>query len=402
MSFWQQRVRPLWTFWVWAFFAIVVVVSWLVWFFTPKTPLNWLVMDKTVVTDEVPEHRSLHWVLNHHRYTDTAGNTFSPEKDYLGFFPLKQPTFVTHDLKAFPDDAIIQLGQSLDALYYTDTYGIYSNEWYGTGSMMEHSGLVYGGLIMEDATLINEVYKHPEKLLLLEFNLLASPTEGGPRRSVEKTVGMEFSGWTGRIFPELDSSLSNADLPRWVVRMYKQQHEGRYPFKGKGLVMVHEDGRLDILRLEEDLGGEYPLIRTGDALQQEFSLPAQQTYVFWFDIMRAKDSTKTLATYHLQPTKTGDSILKHNGIPAQFPAIMQLGNRPNAWYFCGDWADNTLPYLTTYFAGSQYLSFLYYPWLDTTDRRGFFWRYYHPLMRGVLSRYDQSRANKVTRGATTS
>jgi hypothetical protein len=228
-------------------------------------------MDKTVLTTEVPEHRSLHWVLNHHRYTDSSGSIFTPEEDYLGFFPKERQTFVIRDLSAFPEDAIAHMADKLDAFYYTDTYGIYSNEWFGTGSAMEHSGLVYGGLTHQDAQLIKSVFTQRPKLLLIEFNLLASPTENGPRQTVEQAVGIRFSGWTGRIFPNLDSSRANVDLPRWVIRMYREQHKGRYPFKGEGLVIVHEDGRLDIMRLNEDLGGNYPLIKTEAA--QHVALP---------------------------------------------------------------------------------------------------------------------------------
>jgi len=141
--------------------------------------------------------------------------------------------------------------------------------------------------------------------------------------------------------------------------------------------------------LNEDLGGNYPLIKTEAAFAERMDLPQDQPYVFWFDIMEARDGTQTLANYLLQPTVTGDSILTHHRIPKHFPAILNLNGQPHAWYFCGDWADNTLPYPTTYFAGSQYLYFLFYPWLDTTDRRGFFWRYYHPLMRGILAEWHE-------------
>jgi hypothetical protein len=383
MDIWQKHIRPQWTFWLWGLILIVPLISWLVWLCWPKVPIKLLIMDKTVLDDRVPEHLSLSWVLTHERYTNPNLQSYDPVTDYMGFKPTNRPKFNTDDLENFSMKELGALGNTFDGIYYIDTYGIYANEWFDKGSINEHSGLVYGGLTAKDAHLIVQHYQ-AKKLTLLEFNLLASPTEAGPRQKVEEALGFRFTGWTGRVFDNLDTT-NNPDLPRWVFRMYKEQHQGRYGFAGPGFVIVHENGTIDILADQKDLVTLVPTIVSSPQMQTEYGVPATMPYPFWIDIVEPTSDTKVMARYELNPNSKGDSILRLHRIPKTFAAAMQLGGRSNAWYFCGDWSDNPIPYNNTYFAGVQHISFLFYPILDDTDRRRFFWKYYHPLIRQILA-----------------
>jgi len=73
-----------------AFFAIIfllILVSFLLWFFKPKKELNVFLLDKTVPTKERNEHKSFHWVLNHNRYVKPDKERYKLKEDYYGFFP---------------------------------------------------------------------------------------------------------------------------------------------------------------------------------------------------------------------------------------------------------------------------------------------------------------------------
>lgn len=380
----------------WGLVVSIVALSWLILFFTPKRPLHFVLIDKTVLTQEVPEHRSLNWVLTHERYTDTNRNSLSPETDYYGFFPKENRKFTISDFERQDSHDLDALGQMLDVLYYTDAYGIYTNEWYDKGSINERSGMVYGAMTMKEVELIEAAIKY-QKLTLLEFNILASPTESGPRSRLEKALDTYYTGWTGRIFQNLDST-NNPDLPRWVVHQYNQWHQNRgYRFTGKGMVMVHESGRVEVFPEATHLKDVMLTIKSSTELQEEVDVPAQAPYGFWFDVMRAGATTKTMATYTINVNALGKKLLDSIQVPTVIPAVLKPRNYPLVWYFCGDWADNNVPYPTTWFAGSQWLRFLYYPWPEETHRGHFFWKYYRPLIRGIMDNYWQQQSVKKPR-----
>lgn len=386
MSWFQKRIRPHWPFYAWGIITFCFCASYLIWFFWPSKPLNIIVMDKTVLTEAVPEHLSLSWLLTHEQIVKPDGSQRDPAIDYYGFKPKQDYKWLEVDFEGRPDQEIQDIVSKQDAVFYTDTYGVYSNEWYGQGSINEHSGLVYGGLKESDVKVILESYKQ-EKLTLLEFNLFASPTDGGIRSKVESRLGLHFTGWTGRVFENLDTT-NNPDMPRWVVRMYENQYRKDYRFKGQGYVFVHEAGKILILEPEMHLTEVTPVLKTGQWAQNYFDLPAEITYGFWIDIIKPKDSTKVLAEYHFNTTEKGDSALRVNGIPKITPAMLKLQNRDHAWYFAGDWSDNPIPYPTAKFAGSQYLYFLFSPSFNKLDRRSFFWRYYRPLVTKLFKNIE--------------
>jgi len=127
---------------------------WLVWFLTPKTKLVTAIIDKTVLTTEGQEHISLNWVLNHERYTKTSSEPYTISHDYYGFFPLKDEKFKIKGLERFSPSQLKQLSIDADLVYFTDTYGIYNNEWYQQKNVTERSGKLYGGLSNKDMELL--------------------------------------------------------------------------------------------------------------------------------------------------------------------------------------------------------------------------------------------------------
>jgi len=59
-------------------------------------------------------------------------------------------------------------------------------------------------------------------------------------------------------------------------------------------------------------------------------------------------------------------------------------------YFSGDFSDNPIKFTSSYFKGIGLFSFSFYNHFDKADRAGFFWRYYRPLLSGILQDYYKS------------
>ncbi|HEY0771727.1 MAG TPA: hypothetical protein VGD31_15480, partial [Sphingobacteriaceae bacterium] len=97
---------------------------WLAWYFSPKSPLNVVIVDKTVLTEQAREHASLNWILRYNRYSKEDGNLYRVQNDYYGFFPKKIPDYELKRLEKFSDTQLKSLANRSDLLYITDTYGI--------------------------------------------------------------------------------------------------------------------------------------------------------------------------------------------------------------------------------------------------------------------------------------
>ncbi|HEY2582414.1 MAG TPA: hypothetical protein VGI43_11440, partial [Mucilaginibacter sp.] len=123
---------------------------WLVWFLTPKTKLVIAIIDKTVLDRGGQEHVSLNWILNNHRFAKTSTDLYHISSDYYGFFPGDDEKFRTKGLERFSTDQLKQLSNDADLVYFTDTYGIYKQEWYSQTASTERSGILYGGLSEQD------------------------------------------------------------------------------------------------------------------------------------------------------------------------------------------------------------------------------------------------------------
>jgi hypothetical protein len=225
-----------------------------------------------------------------------------------------------------------------------------------------------------------------QKLILTEFNTIASPTSGGVRKKIEDEFGVRWSGWVGRYFFSLDTT-KNPELPHWVVRLYKEQYGGDWPFKDAGIVFVHESERIVILEKEIDLEHEVPIINTDKYYQEFFGVAEYIRYPFWFDISYIEYDDMVVSYYKIHTNDRGDSILAANRIPKEFPAVLGDHIINRFYYFAGDFADNPIPLTAVYSRGIEYIDFFLYNNRDLSDRKKFFWRYYRPMMQKIMDDY---------------
>lgn len=358
---------------------------WLAWLFTPKKQLVMAIVDKTEITRAGQEHVSLSWVLNHERYTKTPSKSYKVSDDYFGFFPDKNEKYRLKGLERFTEQQLEQLSQDCEVAYFTDTYGVYNNEWFSGKASTERSGILYGGMSRQDIRFLQKM-KEKKKLVITEFNTIGSPTDSATRQEFESLFGLQWSGWIGRYFASLDTAI-NKELPHWLIHNYIAQHNGQWPFHQSGVAFVSNKDQVEILEEGRELSQSLPQIITTEAARKEYDLPGKIKYSFWFDIMRADTSiNQVVASFHIEANDAGKSLLAKYGLTPQFPAVIRHeGDDYRFYYFCADFCDNPVGLTTSYFKGISVFRSLFYN-SDPSERASFFWNYYRPLLTEILSR----------------
>ena len=359
----------------------------ILWLFTPKRTLVLAIIDKTVLTKKGQEHISLNWVLNQERFSKTATQLYKRERDYYGFFPLDHEKFQLKGLERFNEAQLGQLSNDADVAYITDAYGIYRNEWYHQGDTKERSGIVYGGMSQQDFYFLDQM-RSKHKLIITEFNCLGSPTAPAVRSGIENAFGIKWTGWIGRYFDSFDTT-KNKELPSWLIKNYREQHHGAWPFTQSGIAFIHSDDRVVILEQQTHLTESLPHIVSYSDGRQHYGLPADIPYSFWFDIIQPDTSfNHVISRFIINANEQGKKELLQNGLPLSFPAVTAHVNKDyRFFYFSADFADNPIKFTSSYFRGVHYFKSLMYNRHDPQERNSFFWNLYQPLVTTILNDY---------------
>ena len=370
------------------------LISWLFWYGQEDKEMNILILDKTVLNKDVQEHSSLNWILNHERILKPNGELYNPELDYFGFFPDEKGGYEISDFNDYREYQLDSLVNSYDMLYYTDLYGIYVAEWwdaypeiapkdYKKIPPMERSRHIYGRLTPSELYVLRGM-KEQKKLIMTEFNIIASPTHRSERKEFEQLFSMEWSKWVGRYFDVLDTTV-NEELPGWVKRNYVAQY-GEWPFEESGIVFVRNDDRIVIVENGKHLENEVPYIHTSEKYCDIYGIPEVMKYSFWFDICSFYHPNTVISNYHLTLNREGDSILSHFDIPTVFPAVVKGEGDYPFYYFAGDFSDNPIGLKSSKFKKSNWGSSFSYSNVPQ-ERVSFFWDFYRPLTTTILNDY---------------
>ena len=360
---------------------------WLAWVFTPKTKFVAAIIDKTVLTKQGQEHISFNWILNYNRYTKTSVDPYEIDHDYFGFFPLEDEEFKLKGLERFSSKQLEQLTADSDMAYFTDTYGIYNNEWFQKTNVNERSGMLYGGLSDKDVEFL-ELMKKNKKLIITEFNTIGSPTQSRNRVLFEELFALKWTGWTARYFDNLDLDV-NKELPQWLINNYKKSHNNIWPFKKSGIAFVNDQDQVVILEQDTHLTDAMPQIESNQFAQEHYGLPKSIKYSFWFDVMQPdKKVNEIISSFKISANEDGIEELVKNGIPTSFPAItMHKKKDYSFFYFSGDFSDNPIGINSSYFKGIGYFKNMFYNQDDEAERVSFFWKFYRPLINTILDDY---------------
>lgn len=361
------------------------VINLLRWTFQPKMPMDIIIVDKTVPTLEREEHKTLNWVLTNSRFVkkDTK-SSYSYIDDYYGFTPKRPLREKQWDRNDYRLTDLINLAEKNDAVYFTDTYGVFFNDWYKGINKSRKSRKLYGGLNNNDFLLIKEM-KDRNKLIIMEYNSFDYPTAQFESVRTQEKLGIFFSGWTGKYFKSLDSS--SQDFPIWMTAMYRKQYKQPWSFAKSGIVILREK---DIIVLEEGkhLQNSLPKIVTNDQYCEKYGLCSSVAFDQWFDIIDPQGNN-VISEFKIETTPSGDTLLRDFGLYNQFPAVTQDPVSQRIYYFSGDFANGNVPVTTSRLKGFHKLKGILYS-DKPDDTRRFFWLYYKPLIKGIFSDYYNS------------
>lgn len=379
---------------IFIFLLIFVLLTplwmWVAWLLKPVQNYNVFILDKTVLLPLVQEHLSFSWIINHEKIHHSQYGAHNPQKNYYGFFPLGKGDYKIKDIEALNENELDALVAKYDMVYYTDLYGVYHNEWDATyfperikdeRYMSNRSQRIYGGMTEQELLFLKKM-RSAKKLILNEFNMIASPTSNAVRRKYENFFGLEWSGWVGRYYDDLDT-LRNKDIPRWLINNHMEQY-GEWPHRKSGIAFVRNDDRVVVLEDSTHLNIDLPFINTDDKYANAYGIIKRIKYPFWFDIVRADSSLNEASTYELSPNAEGRKILNYWNIPTEFPALL-IAKDSLYYYMAGDFSDNPIHFNSSYFRGIHYFTGLTYG-TDKMERNSFFWEYYRPLITTILKR----------------
>ncbi|WP_026582870.1 hypothetical protein [Bacillus sp. J33] len=363
-----------------AILVILFILPIVWWHLEDSKKVKVAILDKTVPSESYREHQGITWVLNHMKYENGSGNPIQAYTDYYGFKP--QEKSKSYTIKDFPSDF-----SDYDIIYAADTYGVYEDDlpWLEKKREGSRSGKLYGGLEEgEWNAILDRLIQKKKSLFIAEFNTFASPTQTTVRESVADYLGIEWSGWTGRYFEELDPD-KNKEIPQWIL----DEFQDGWKYSGEGFILVNDlDYQVVVLEQGKHINEGGINLSFTDTGKKRFGIEGNPEYKYWFDIVTPKSGSEVLANYQWDLTKQGKRLLEEKGIPSEFAAVLanQSGSAAS-YYFAGDFNDiEKVP------------SFYKMKGLDAAYRVGlkyseeaFYWSAYVPMMKSILQDFSVSQ-----------
>jgi hypothetical protein len=365
------------------------VINLIRWSAQTKKPLDIIIVDKTVPTLEREHHKPFTWIMTNERFVKKESkSSYSYTKDYYGFFPQRPIRDKKWDRNDYRLTDLIGLAEKNDAIYFTDTYGVFFNDWFRGINKSRKSRKIYGGLNNNDFLLLKEM-KDRNKLIIMEYNSFDYPTAQFESIRTQEKLGVSFSGWTGKYFSSLDTT--SEDFPVWMTSMYRKQYKAPWKFIKSGIVILREK---DIVVLESgtQLTSALPRIITDEATSQKLGVLPSVAFDQWFDIIDPLQN-QVISKFKIDATPLGDTLLSNNGLLNEFPAVVKDPVSQRIYYFSGDFATSDVPFCISRFKGVEKLKGILYS-DKADDTRRFFWLYYKPLINSIFSDYYASLNKK--------
>jgi hypothetical protein len=346
-----------------------------------------MVLNKTVLGLERKEHRAIFWLLLNDKFVKDDNKVYRMEKDYYGFHPIRPLKSRKYEVKRIKLEEINDLVSNFDMAYYSDTYGVFFNEWFRRQSGQGKGTLIEGGLNNNDYLFIKGLHDQG-KLLIAEYNFIAPPTIQLVRKKAEELLGIKWTNWTGRYINELDPAKSK-DLPDWIVGIYKKRNDGEWPFTGAGIVLVNEPAQqVAVLQADKHLENGVPEIQTTGYGLGSYQLPENVHYPHRFDVMD-EQSNEVIAEFKLHVNIEGKAVLDEFNLPSRFPAVLESNTGSPFLYLAGDYSDYPVRMWTAKLQGVRTFEKAFYTNKENSTSK-FYWTYFVPLLSQVLTNYQTS------------
>jgi hypothetical protein len=184
-----------------------------------------------VPDEQYLKHKGLFFLLNQLKYTKLSGASYDLREDYFGFSPNKKNK--SYDIKPLPKNY-----DDYDVIYLADSHGVYEEDlpWVEKERESSRSKKVYGGLEEREwLDIVNRLVKKEKSLFIAEYNAFASPTERIVRESMTNYLGVNWSGWLGRYFDELNFH-KNKEIPQWIITEFGET----WDYSGPGFILVND------------------------------------------------------------------------------------------------------------------------------------------------------------------
>jgi hypothetical protein len=344
----------------------------LVWLILPAKSTALVIVDKTVAHDDYREHRALTWMLRALKVKRADGTFYETGRDYVGFDPA---TRTGRDLRA-ADLA------SADAVFITDTYGVYVADYKDPGDReaLDRSRRLYGGMTASEAAVVDD-FSARGGLVIAEFNTLASPTPDDARARLESVLGFKWTRWVGRYWSDL---ADDTEVPAWLLANYERLYGKPLDRQGAALVFVRDDEDIVVMRTGVDLRADEALqiervARPDDA--ELARMPASARYDYWLDVVAPTDSD-VLFEHVVQATDDGVLRMEKHGIPLRFPALLRRRGERKVYYFAGDFIDTPAELGDPDRAGILWWKKITHG--DPEAEGNVFWAWYAPIVAQIL------------------
>lgn len=370
-----------------AVIMLLIIIPIFIWYLSPSKQLNIAIIDKTVPNESYREHLGLTWALNYLKY-EHSNDTYDEKADYFGTIPnVKEDTI---ESKPLPTDY-----SNYEAIYLADTYGVYEddinedNDRFGARTEKLTCGLESD----EWNNIMHRLVSDEKSLFIAEYNSIASPTNAEVRNAVLDYLEIDWSGWVGRYFDELDYE-KNQEIPQWIV----DEFEGAWPYKGGGFVLVNDfTYEVIVLELDKHVNEEGIQIQFTKEGESFFGISSMPKYEYWFDIVTADNEENVLANYQWNLTKEGKQLLEENNIPQSFAAVVtnQKRNATN-YYFAGDF--NDVSKVPSFYKMEGLASV--YKIAEKFSDDAFYWSAYVPMMQKILEDFEEKDTVKQEQSAS--
>ncbi|MBF98311.1 MAG: hypothetical protein CMI36_04915 [Owenweeksia sp.] len=360
-----------------AFVLLIPLWSFLAWFLWPMDRLESIILDKSATPESRQEHRSFNWILTHEKMYQPSGKKYDYSRDYYGTYP--EGNGMINELDRYELSEMDSMSFYIDMAYYVDASGVEM----GIDSLQTGNNW-YGGLSQKDYELLKVLYRD-HKLIMAEYNTIGAPTSPEVKTQMEQLFEVDFTGWVGKAFTTLDTSVSDA-VPQWVRKQYRDYYKKPFAFANKpGIVLAHESGKIIVLEDDAHLDAPMPVINTELEMQKKLGVNNLVKFPNWFDITLSRRKANIYAYYKIHTNEAGDSLMEYFHIPRRFPAVIGDHQEDLRYYFCGDFADNNISNSSAYFKGVELVSRLFYLTREAQREKEFFWRYYRPMMTHIIN-----------------
>lgn len=348
----------------------------LAWHLAGPSDRQVLVIDYTVPEDIYAGHRGLMWVLNYARVpSPDAPRPWDPEADYTGYYP--------HDRTQPSRLSDVPLGAT-DLLYIADAYGVYEMDLEmieGVRIQPTISPLLFGGLNTQDAGVIEQFVASGHDLLV-EFKAVTPPTSSAARDTLERLCDVRWTGWVGRVFPDL---YDITDVPDWFDPLFEEHFPGREKPRDPCLVLFGPASEL-VVFCDPDFATVAPRLTFTEVGRDRLgNVRADAAYFGWFVLSEPGPMSITMAELVLPEALVGLAEFHAAELPLRHPVLTERVVGPShriAMHIDG--ANAAFDPGRYNMAGIHRAQALFNRRRDLLSPRPAFWQFYVPAMRAIL------------------